>query len=424
MLAEVIAVAAPLAWHGGLSAVGVISPGGRQGWKMVVSQSSSWKLSRALGFAAISALVLIGGCKPASPSNATSTAAGAAPAGAPQAGGPEGGAVIPVSNSGQGGAPSTFEDPTEHAFSVSVPAGWTAKGGIIRKSALQAQPWIQETSADGLATVFYGDPSIPNFLTPSPLHADGTSVSSQYGGVEPVTAYEPAGQFAAGYAQQVYGQGCANMQASGGQPEPAIGQQTEEFSNEMAQAVGSTVPPASYDSASALFTCQVNGQPYVVGVYAVTAYSQAAAFWSVPLVFGYRAPAAEAQAADDAARALQAGYTRDPQWQAKMIAVGKQAMDLVKQQGAEAMAEMNQLQRQEGAALNAQATANMNRLTSEHNAFMASFNAQGAARNAAFAQQEYMKGSQTQAYIRVIKDQTCVVWNDAAHTSCRVVAQN
>jgi hypothetical protein len=384
---------------------------------MAVVMLSGWRRGLSASVAA-SLLILIAGCKPAA-----QQAAGASPPapGTPASpAAPAGVALVPVSTAGAGG-PTVFEDPSEHAFSVSVPAGWTAKGGIIRKSTVAAAPWIQENSADGTIDVFYGDPSIPNFLTPSQMHAGGQTVHTQFGD-EPVENYESGAQFAAGYAQQVFGQTCAGMQPTGGQPEPALAQQTGDISNQMAQEIGSTVPPPNFDGGLATFSCQVNGQPYVVGVIAVTSISQAAGLWSVPLIFGYRAPAAQAAAADQAARALQASYTRDPQWLANMVSVGRQAMQLLQRQDAAAEAAMQRMQQQDSALLNAQAQANMNRLTSEHQAFMANFNAQGAARNAAFAQQEYMKDSNTQAEIRVIKNQQCIAWNDAAHTSCRVVA--
>jgi hypothetical protein len=172
-----------------------------------------------------------------------------------------------------------------------------------------------------------------------------------------------------------------------------------------------------------VFSCQVNGQPYVVGVIAVT-YASPTGIWGAPLVFGYRAPAAQAQAADQAARSIQASFTRDPQWLANMEATGRQAMQVLQAQDRQDEAALTSQENADNAMLNAQAQANMNRLTSEHQTFMANFDAQGAARNAAFAGQQYMKGSGQQSEMRYINNQQCIEWNDAAHTSCRVTAPN
>jgi hypothetical protein len=51
-----------------------------------------------------------------------------------------------------------FADPTESAFSYEVPANWQTKGGILRKSATDAKPWMTVISPDNEIKIFFGDP--------------------------------------------------------------------------------------------------------------------------------------------------------------------------------------------------------------------------------------------------------------------------
>jgi hypothetical protein len=366
--------------------------------------------ARAGVFSAVTlvSLALLFGCKPAVQAPSASQAGAAA--------------MFPASTT-VGAQPTLFTDPNEHAFTVLAPAGWTVKGGLTRSSTTSALPWVQELSADGASSVFYGDPSLPNFLAPNEQRQEGSVVSTQFGD-EPVQPYENGQQFAADYAQKVFGAACSNIQQSGAQPEPDVAQKAQDLATTMQQATGSTVPPESFDGGSVTFSCQAKGVAYVVGVTAVTALSQASGFWNVATLYGYRAPATQAADADKTARAVDASYQTDPQWQQKTIATNRQAIAQIQSQGAQDMAALNQQAainrqisyergEQEGAQLNAQ-----------HAAFMNSFNAQGAARNAAFANQQQQKQSGQDSEMRYINNTHCVQWYDEAHTSCRITAPN
>ena len=216
--------------------------------------SNGYRVCVAL--AAAATLVAIAGCKPAG-GNAT-TAAGA-PAGSLVA---SGAAAQPASL--PGGGSSTFTDPTENAFAISVPQGWNVKGGVQRITATVAKPWVTATSPDGATTIMIGDPSIPSFTLPGPGRAEGSSVQTQ-GGASPVEAYENAAQFAADYAQRAWGQAC-QLQQAGVQAEPDLAQQAQATAQQNAAAVGVGGSTGSYDGASALFSCQASGGAKAFGV--------------------------------------------------------------------------------------------------------------------------------------------------------------
>ena len=120
---------------------------------------------------------------------------------------------------------------------------------------------------------------------------------------------------------------------------------------------------------------------------------------------------------------MQASLQPNAQWTAQMTAAEKQQLATMQQQGQQAQQQLAAMQQRDNAMLNANEAGANARLNAGHAAFMQQFNAQGAARNAAFAQQQYNKETGQQSEMRYINNQTCVAWYDAAHTRCRATAQ-
>jgi hypothetical protein len=335
-----------------------------------------------------------------------------------------GGSISPASFPGGGAA--TFTEPTQSAFTVSLPQGWTAKGGVQQGATGSPTPWMTATSPDGATTISLGDPSIPGFTLPSPNNAAGQTVQSATGVPSPVEAYENGVQFAGDYAQQVFAPACSPLQGAGTQAEPEFAQLAQTRAAQFAALVGVPAPPTQFDGGSARFTCQSNGAAYAVGVIAVTGLNQFSigGFWNAPVVIGYRTPAASQAQTDQIARAMLQSYQPGAQWRAQMAAATKQRLAVIQQQGAQAMAALQQQDAQSSAMLNANEQAANDRLNAGHAAFMAQFNAQGDARNAGWQQQQYDKQTGQQSEMRYINNQQCVAWYDAAHTRCSATAPN
>jgi hypothetical protein len=353
------------------------------------------------------------GCSPAASNGTASTQTGL------------GALLQPASTAGAG--MSTFTDPTENAFTVSAPQGWTVKGGVQRTSPAIAQTWLTATSPDGATTVTIGDPSIPSFILPNSQHAAGSTAQNAAGTTSPVEPYENSVQFAGDYAQRVYGSVCAPLTPAGSQAEPGLVQIVDAQTQKMAAALGVQAPPSSiYDGGSATFTCQAGGVADAVGVMDVTTLMQTqfGGSWSVPLVMSYRTPAAGQAQTDQMVRAMRQSYQPNAQWQAQMAQAGKQQLAVLQQQGAQGMAALQSQEASESAMLSAQAQASNARLNAEHAATMAQLNAQGQRINQNFAAQQYNKATGQQAEMRYINNQTCVQWADAAHTRCAVTGPN
>jgi hypothetical protein len=297
-----------------------------------------------------------------------------------------------------------FTDPTENAFTVSVPEGWKVKGGIVRKSAVVAIPWFAATSPDGATSVFMGDPTVPLFTLPTQRLREGAVVNGVTG-PQSVEPYQDGGQFAAQYGQRYFAASCAGLQLKGAQPEPAVAQRAQADTEEMRARVGDNLPvTTTYDGGSALFTCQVGGKAYTATTIVATALTRIGdgGLWSVPTVFGYRTPAERQTDVDRLARAMQASFQKNPQWEQKMADVARGEIARIKQEG-EAFAAQQQ---------------------GRHDAFMGQMNAQQASRNAAFADHMYQKGVGQQREMLYIQNRHCVQWYDAAHTNCRYYAQD
>jgi hypothetical protein len=356
-------------------------------------------------FASVAMAAMAAGCSPAASNGAASAQS------------PGGGLLQPASVAATG--MTTFTDPTENAFTVSVPQGWTVKGGIQRSSPIAAQAWLTAASPDGATTITVGDPSIPGFTLPS---ATGGS-----GGQNPVEPYESGIQFATDYAQRAFGTTCSPLTAAGSQAETALAQAAADQAAKVLAAVGQAPPPGSqYDGGSATFTCQANGVADSVGVIDVTSVlrTPTGGFWGVPMLLAYRTPAASRAQTDQLTRAIKASLQFNAQWQAQMAAAERQQLAAIQQQGQQMLAVGAAQDAQESATLRAQGQADMATQTANYNAFTQQQSAQAASRNAAFGQQMYNTETGQQSEMRYINNQTCVRWADAAHTRCAATAGN
>jgi hypothetical protein len=322
-------------------------------------------------------------------------------------------------------AATTYTDPTEGAFSLSVPQGWTVKGGVQRASPTIAQTWVTATSPDGATVIAIGDPSVPPFIVPSQMHAAGQQAPTASGVMGLVEPYENGVQFAQDYASRSFANTC-QLQPMGSQAEPGLAQMMQAQGAQLAAQVGITPQPAQLDGGSATFGCQVGGVADVVGVMDVTTLlpSVGGGGWNVSLLVAYRTPAASQAQTDQLARAMRASMTTNPQWQAKMVAAERQGLNGIQQNGAAAQAALTQQEIGEQQALNQHEAGLNGALDANHNAFANQQQQQQADHDAGVAQQAQAQQTGQDAEMRYIQNQQCVRWYDAAHTQCAVTAPN
>jgi hypothetical protein len=63
-----------------------------------------------------------------------------------------------------------FQDPFEKAFTIDVPQGWIAKGGLFRLGYSDFRPMLDLQSPDGKINIRSGDVAIPSYTFPDHLH--------------------------------------------------------------------------------------------------------------------------------------------------------------------------------------------------------------------------------------------------------------
>jgi hypothetical protein len=208
---------------------------------------------------------------------------------------------------------TTMIDAREQAFSIDVPTGWNARGGMFRFNTVDARPFVDMNSPDGRINIRIGDASIPSYDLPSPALQRLRSISPF------VAPYATGDQFAAKYGQARFKTMCQNVQVTHtGQNEPTWGRGTA--------SVRMTAGWAG-------FSCVSNGQPAVAFVYAETLVVEptfgSAGHWYVITLGSVIAPAAEGKAAGDMLAHSYKSIGLNPAWmrnQAQMIAAVRQGI--------------------------------------------------------------------------------------------------
>jgi hypothetical protein len=192
----------------------------------------------------------------------------------------------------------TVVDQREKAFSIEIPKGWQANGGMFRFNMVDARPFVDITSQDGRTNIRIGDATIPSYDLPNAqlqaLHSIGPMVAP----------YATGEEFARKYGQARFGSMCQNVQvAKTGPTEPAAG----------GGANGIKIT-----GGYAGFSCTINGRPMGAYVYSETLLVEptfgSAGHWYVILLGSVIAPAAEGMAAGAMLNHSYKSLALNPEW--------------------------------------------------------------------------------------------------------------
>ncbi|MEI9984180.1 MAG: hypothetical protein WDN69_13820 [Aliidongia sp.] len=286
-----------------------------------------------------------------------------------------------------------FVDPTEQAFALDVPQGWTVKGGIKRFSTVVATLWVTAASPDGAIQVFVGDPAITPFMIPKSGQAEGTALPPFSAVVPPAVtlSYRAGAEFAKFYGpKSLAGIGCTDAVPTGTQAMPDLARfqyERARFQSRGLNVRGGFTPP-QHDAGLVAFTCQTTGRGYAAGVVADTAQPLQMGYWSVSVAAGYLAPQGQDAAAFAVLNHMLGTRQWNPQWDEAMHQAAQDVLNHMAQAADRDMALLQRNADQFSAMLKAQGDANMARLTANHNAYMAEQNRESAQRNAAFKDYE------------------------------------
>ena len=106
-----------------------------------------------------------------------------------------------------------FQDPFEKAFSLEVPNGWTARGGLFRMGFSDERGMVEVTSPDGRVTVRMGDVAVPAYTPPNGMHREGTVVDLGAQAQLVAARYRTGPEFAALYSRVRFYQICPSPMA-------------------------------------------------------------------------------------------------------------------------------------------------------------------------------------------------------------------
>lgn len=201
-----------------------------------------------------------------------------------------------------GGAWVPFEDPLEHAFSLEVPAGWQARGGLFRLGYADARPMVDLRSPDGSIEIRLGDVAIPSYTVPNAFHnREGAMYDLGAEAQLIVARYRTGPEFAVLYAHARFGRACRNAQADAQNASFAVPDYLPEGS-EPEQASAGTIA----------YRCETSAGPEVVAAYAKTALVQGV--WQAVTLASFAASPQETIRARAIALRCARSFQLNPEW--------------------------------------------------------------------------------------------------------------
>ena len=171
-----------------------------------------------------------------------------------------------------------FQDPFEHAFTVDVPKGWTAKGGLFRLGYSDARPMIDLLSPDGRINIRLGDVAIPAYFVPNQFHREGETYDLGAQAQLTVAHYRSGQEYAAAYARSRFKSVCANLSPQAVDSDAAVRDYIPE-----------EIAPEKWSAGQASYSCGSGREAKTAYGYAKTALYQG--FWTVEALVSFAAPA-------------------------------------------------------------------------------------------------------------------------------------
>jgi hypothetical protein len=216
-----------------------------------------------------------------------------------------------------------FEDPLEHAFSLSVPQGWTVQGGLFRLGFADHRMMVSMKSPDGKFDLRIGDVSIPNYALPNMYYRrEGENYDLGAQAQLVVARYRTGPQFAVFYSRARFGSVCKYPQ----QNPPNV-----DFTMPDYLALGSAQGRAS--AGQIAWLCQTDAGPRVALTFTRTLES--GQIWQVPTMVSALAPPDEVEQARSVALHCVQSFQVSEEWRAyqqNMDAEGMQYQQMRQQQ--------------------------------------------------------------------------------------------
>jgi len=203
----------------------------------------------------------------------------------------------------------SWNDPKEGAFSVTVPQGWSASGGVRRRS-LAVQASVKATSPDGFVFAQFGD-DFPWYVEPNPLYGwyDGRILKDTFGSEWHVRKYRPGNAYTKFLLNQE-GLKVTVLQ--------------ERDRTDLAGAL-QTLTSYRSDAGELVYSYSKEGRTYRGGILCITQYLGGGA-WIVWRLYRFETPEALSFVGSGVLNQMVASFQINPEWQQRNNAeVAKQS---------------------------------------------------------------------------------------------------
>jgi len=209
----------------------------------------------------------------------------------------------------------------EHAFSLEVPKGWTAKAGAFRLGYSDVRLMVDLKSPDGTTNIRLGEVSIPPYALPNQYHREGEFVDLGAQAQLTVASYHTGQQYAEKYAQSRFTGLCKSLTPD---------------ANAAAISIQDYLPtdPAvkSSSTGEVSYRCDSSAGAMSAFVYAQTNLGEG--LWTVRTLVSYLAPPQQASAAADMMQHCVRSFRLNPQWLERQNKMDAQALDYQRQRQA------------------------------------------------------------------------------------------
>lgn len=222
---------------------------------------------------------------------------------------------------------TTWMEPHENAYSISVPQGWKVVGGAYRLSATDIRSGITLASPDGQIRVVLGDSNLATFIEPNQMMAyaglrEGTYYALGDGSRLLIRRYLPGQLAAREYVQSYVARECQNLQIVSNNARPDV---AGKFGS---QARSEGMPNAQLTAGDATFTCTMAGTS-VRGMFItapVLPFPGQSGLWYVYRLYGYMAVPGREQDAQQVAEQAVQSIRINPQWQSQQQQIANAAV--------------------------------------------------------------------------------------------------
>ncbi len=206
-----------------------------------------------------------------------------------------------------------WQDPTEHAFTLQVPAGWQISGGTHRNSPMDARGYVYATTPDGKIRVWVNDPNVlprqePNNLYFSIGWYEGRTVRGP-GGPLFIERFRTGTQFAQEFTQQRF---CRNVRTLSGFDLHREAQQMNAAIAPSAARVGAQILASAGEI---IYECgEQSGYTMAVTLLAY-GRPQSPRIWTIEKLAGYLSDKGSVDIARYVLNTMMASLKVDPKWQ-------------------------------------------------------------------------------------------------------------